>query len=198
MEGSGFGGAWLEPGEGLAAQAGGAAVLSPGLQLEDGYLGRLNGLVEVAGGVVVVAGFQQLVDVLLAGLRQGVDAPVPERRRPAVCFAGGVWIKLGEGAGGPPVHEMERGLVVTGDGGEEPGGAGCGHRGRQAVGRLDGRAEFFGEVGLVPGVVVVGEPGVLEADLAAVGPFLCFLDGLADAVKAFGALGVGGSFGLLA
>ena len=149
--------------------------MSPGLQLEHGCLGGLDGLVGLPGGVVVVAGFQQLVDVLLAGLREGVDAPAPERRRPAVRFRGGVRMKLGEGAGGPAVHEMQRRRVLAGDWDEEPGGAGRGHRGRQAFRRLDGRPEFFGQVGLELGVLVVGEPGVLEADLAAAGAFLASL-----------------------
>ena len=198
LEDGGFGGVWLEPGEGLAAQASGAAVLSPGLQLEHGCLGRLNGLVEIAGGVVVVAGFQQLLDILLAGLREGADAPVPERRRPDMCSGGGVRIKVGEGAGGPPVHEMQRRRILAGHWDEEPGGAGRSHRGRQAVGRVNGRPEFLSQVGLVPGVLVVGEPRVFEADLAATGVFHGFFDGLAHQVEAGGALRVGGPFGLLA
>ena len=155
-------------------------------------------LVGVPGGVVVVAGLQQLLDVLLAALGDGVDPPAPERRRAPVGLAGGVGVQRGDGPGRPPVHEMQRVLVPAWYRGEQPGGPGRGYRGGQASRRLDRRPPLLGQVGLVAGILLRGQPGVLERDLAASGAFEGFLDGLLDPIDAGLALGVGGPLGGLA
>ena len=107
------------------------------------------------GGVVVVAGLQELVDVVFAALRDGVDPPVPERRRPPVGLVrrrrGGArrWPRPSSGArnaAGPGPR--------AGTGDEQPGGPGRGHRGGQAVRRVDGRPQLLGQVGLVAGVLL--------------------------------------------
>ena len=111
-------------------------------------------LVGLPGGVVVVARLQELVDVVVRALRDGVDSPVPERRRPPVGLLGGVGVERGDGPGRPPVHEMQRGLIPGRHRDQQPGGPGRGHRGRHAVRRVDRRPPLLGEVGLVVGVVL--------------------------------------------
>ena len=112
--------------------------------------------------------------------------------------AGGVGVQRGDGPGRPPVHEMQRVLVPAWYRGEQPGGPGRGYRGGQASRRLDRRPQLLGQVGLVAGVLLRGQPGVLQRDLAAFGAFDGFLDGLLDPVDAGPALGVGGPLGGLA
>ena len=149
----------------------------------------------LSGGVVVVAGLQQLVDVVLAALRDGVDAPVPERRGPLVGLPGGVGMELGDGSGCPAVHEMQRGLVLAGHRREQAGGPGRGHRGGQAIRRFDGRPPLLSQVSLVAGVLLCGQPGVLQRDLAAVRAFDRLFDGLLDTADTGLALGVGRPLG---
>ncbi len=119
-------------------------------------------LVCISGGVVVVAGLQQLFHVLFAALRDGVDPPLPERRRPLVGLPGGGGVQRGDGPGCPPVHEMQRLLVPAGHRREQPGGPGRGHRGGQASRRVDGRPPLLGQVSLVAGVLLCGQPGVFQ------------------------------------
>lgn len=78
-------------------------------------------LVYVPGDVVMVAGLQQLIDVLLRALGHGVDPPAPKRRRAPMGLADGVRVQRGDGPGRPPVHEMERVLVPAWHRGEQPG-----------------------------------------------------------------------------
>ena len=111
-------------------------------------------LVVLPGGVMVVAGLQELVDGVFAALREGGDPPVPECRRPLVGVPGGVGAERGEGPGRPPVHEMPPRLAPAGHRGQQPGGTGRGHRGGQAVWRLDRRPRCLGHVGLVAGVLL--------------------------------------------
>ena len=113
--------------------------------------------VEVAGGVVVVAGLQQLLDVLDAGLRPDRYPPPPVGRRPAVRGdqrrrrAGAVL----ERCGGPPVHHPV--WRVLGTGGFRGGGrGGQAQPGQQAQrpaalpGERDRRAGQLVHVAVVP------------------------------------------------
>ena len=120
-----------------------------GSQLADGLVGGCHRLVCLPGGVVVVAGLQELVDVVLAALRDGADPPVPERRGPAVGLPGGIGMQLGDRPGrlALAVHEMQRALVAACHRHEQAGGPGRAHRGGQAFGGFDRRPQLLGEVG---------------------------------------------------
>ena len=100
-------------------------------------------------------------------------------------------MELGDGSGCPAVHEMQRGLVAAGHRREQAGGPGRGHRGSQASRCFDGRPQLLSQVSLIAGVLLCGQPGVLQRDLAAVRAFDRLCDGLLDTADTGLALRVG-------
>ena len=157
-----------------------------------------HGLVGLPGSVTMVAGLQELLDVVFAALRDGVNPPVPERGRLSVGVPGGVGVEGGDGPGCPPVHELPRVLVLGRDRDQQPGVPGRGHRGGQAIRRVHRRPQFLGHVGLVAGVLLLGEPGVSQGDPAVFGALDRLLDGLLDTADTGGTLGGSWPLGWLA
>ena len=156
VDGGGVAGAGRDPAECFVPQLAFGGPCSPGPQLAAGFLVGVEGVVEVAGGVVVVAGLQQLLDVLGAGLRPDRYPPPPVGRRPAV--RGDQAVRAGavlERCGGPPVHHQSG--VSPGTGGFRGGGRGDqAQPGQQAQrpaalsGERDRRAGQLGHVAVVP------------------------------------------------